>query len=255
MKKIKSNIVIANIILSLDKNIICIEELMECINEISQNLKNTNYYIEKININYIYEFFRFYTYVGKIENNKIIINENPNLKQRMIKFFLSSLDEDIIELLKVNQKFIFPLIYQNQLIEYHFICTHSKFLSSLKSDFYYDEVKNKNYLLDLEIIKDKIGIENINEFLDSMFINGRFIKKKIFNTNNVIQFVEYLDCLKDVRFQKIKRHFEVEDEFSKINSISNTIFAYYHTALDNAKTLIEIEKLDAYYKKLEIDFK
>ena len=112
MKNIKKNTVIASVIMYLNENIISVEKFYNYIKEICNNCNHNNYMVSNISIQDIYNFFKYYIYIGRIENNKIIINETPKLKEKIKKYFLTDIDKDILELLKIKQRFIFTLIYK-----------------------------------------------------------------------------------------------------------------------------------------------
>ena len=244
MEEIKTNVVIASAIKEINKKEISLDELFEYFKEVNFNLKGTNYHIKDINIYDIIKFFELYSYFGHISNNFIIIKEN--IDSRLDKFLKMNSNNDFNQVLKKGNKYIFPIIVNNELYRFYFT-SRNELLNSIKKDFYYDLDNADSYILDLDVVKNIIGEENISLFLQDFITNSKIIKKEIFDYNNLLEFHSNLEQFKDIKYKNIENCFKLNDDISKILEISNLLSIYLNISNKNK---IKIEENSEILNKL-----
>lgn len=235
MKKINNNVIIASVILNSNKKILDIEEIFDSVKNIRLNLKSKNYFVEPINIEYIDKFFRIYPHFGKKNNDKIVLKNN--IDEKLKTHFLKNIDESTLELLKKQNKFILPVIVDDKLFLYHFF-DNINILESIKSNFYYDGVKNDSYIVDLELLNNS----EINTLLEEV----KFIKKEEFNYDIVNKYIEILYELNNKKFENVEYYFSINESSSNLKIIYEVLIYYLHKANNNK---LKLEN-DENFKKL-----
>ena len=228
MEKIKNSVLIASGIIKIRKPEITLEEIINYSKQISSRLKDTNYCRTILNSYDIMEFFNYYPYIGNIKQDKIILNKK-NIR-KISEFFLSDIPDDLKMIFDKTDKYIFPIVLDDKLINYHFI-SNDNILNKIKSKLYYDN-KNNSYILDLENIKSILGEENLISFIKELFDKEKIIKKDILDYKSLLNIIEHLDLIKKQNFENIN-YFDESNLFSKVYLMSDIIFNYCYIANKN----------------------
>lgn len=229
MEKISKNIIIASFIVQTNRDIINIEELLEY----SKKLNSREYYVEPLTSEKIFSFFKSYSFMGKIKNDVIELNNKYDVRLKLSKFFLANLDEEIRQLLTTEEKYILPIVVKNELIKYYFSSDNDE-LKKLKNDFLIDEEK---YILDLGIIKKHLNEENFEYFINLLINSVSFEKKEILNCTTINEFIEYIDSLSDIKFNKLMQYLNITSDFNTMSLATNKLFDYYNTGMNNQMIL------------------
>ncbi|MBR6689919.1 MAG: hypothetical protein IKL65_01140 [Bacilli bacterium] len=223
MKKLKNSTVLALICIILNKQEITLEDFFLYLKKIIIYLKQYGYFVDKISEENIISFFSMFPYLGTMKKDKIILKQIKNNK--INDFFFCDINKELIEDIKNNNKYVFPVINKDRLINYYFI-SNDTLLENIKDEFYYDSIKNNTYIIDLQTIKDKYN--NIYPFLKNFLEKELIVKKESFN------YKEVSECF-DLYYSLILEN----DEFL---SIYKTIFYYTHIAHSNKINLEPYEK-------------
>lgn len=248
MEKIKKNVVISSLLIQLNKHKIGVKEVIEYSKNINKKLKGTKYSVDILDEQSIYTFFNHFPVFGKIKNDIIELSHDANHKNKIKKFFLSEIDEDILLLLKKNEKVIFPIITNNQLTNYYLSIDSNELLDSVKDELYYDNDKQERYLLDLETVSKKIGRDNINYFLETILNNSTFEKKETFKCTTILEYIEYVDGLSELKFKNLEYNLNVLENVSNLSLTANNLFNYYNVGGNNQVVLSQVS--NSHIKKL-----
>lgn len=239
MNKIKNNFVIFTTIISFPSNEIDVNKFYLQTKEVENFIKSLGYEAEKLDMPSIYSFFRSHINIGKIVNSKVIINNSFSDKHR--EFFFNGIDSRLINSIKESNKFVFPILYGDEVINYSFI-TSDKQLNKIKNSFYYDSIKNKSYIIDLTKIEDKRIYNDVVSFLESLLVKNRNVDKEILNYKKLGKLFNLSYSIKNKEYGGVIQKFGLDDEFNKIESIYEILFYYINTANNNNLSLNQSEK-------------
>lgn len=230
MKKLLDSTIIACAIININEKEIDIEYLLAYINKISIYLRQQGYIVNNIDESSVSSFFRMLTYIGTVKDNKIII-KYP-IKDKIKKFFFSKIDEKILNNIGNNNKYILPIIIEDKLINVSFI-SNDELLESLRNNFYYDSIKNKSYLIDLEIVKNKCEYKNIIYFLERFLKRENAFKIEEINYKDLNKLFELSYSIKNNEFRNVEACFGLKDGFDKVSSLYETLFYYLQISNNN----------------------
>ena len=239
MDKIKINFVIFATIISFPSNEINVNEFYLQIKKTYTYIKSLGYETSKLDISNIYSFFRTYTSIGKIVDSKVIINNKISNKHK--EFFFNGIDNHLIDSIKESNRFVFPIIFGKEIINYSFI-TSNKPLNEIKDCFYYDGVKNKSYIIDLTKIEDREAYNAIVSFLEFFLVQIKDVNKETLNYIELGKLFNLSYSIKNNEYGSVIQQFGLSDEFNKIESIYETLFHYCNIANNNSFSLNEKEK-------------
>lgn len=239
MKKLLDSTVIACCIININKKEIDIEELLAYIKKIIIYLREQDYIINNIDKHNIFSFFKMFAYIGTVEDNKIII-KYP-IKDNIKKFFFANIDEKIFNNIRNNNKYVLPIIIEDKLINIFFI-SDDELLESIKNNFYYDSVKNKSYLIDLEIVKKNCKYKNVICFLEGFLKTEKSFKTEEINYKDLNKLFELSYSIRNNEFRNVEEIFKLTNEFNKISFIYETLFYYLHIANNNKINLESNDK-------------
>lgn len=239
MDKIRSNFIIFYTIISFPSNEIDINEFYLQTKRVSTHIKDLGHEVEKLDVSNIYSFFRTYTNIGKIVNSKVIINNKISNKHR--EFFFHGIDSNLINSIKESNRFVFPILCGDQIINYCFI-TSNQYLNEIKNTFYYDDVKHKSYIIDLTKVEDKKVYNSIVLFLKAFLVKIQWCDKEILNYKELTKLFNLSYSIKNEEYGDVVEKFRLSDEFNKIKSLYETLFHYCNIANNNSLSLNEEEK-------------
>lgn len=239
MKKLTDSTVIMCAIVSINKKEIEIDTLLGYTKKISVYLRKQGYIVNNIDKSYILSFFRMFPQIGLVTEEKIIIK---SITDRMKRFFFSNIDEKILNNIRSNNKYILPIMIEDRLINISFI-SDDELLESLRNCFYYDKVKNKAYLIDLEIIKDCCKYKNVIYFLENFLKkeSAYKIEKIVYKQLNKLFDLSY--SIRNNDFNDVEESFGLKNEFDNISSMYETLFYYLQIANNNKVNLEYTDKV------------
>ena len=239
MNKIKNSFVIFATIIGFPSNEIDIKEFYFQVKKTYTHIKSLGYEVGKLDASNIYSFFRTYTSIGKIVDNKVIINKKKSNKHK--DFFFNGVDINLVNSIKESNKFIFPILLGDEIINYFFI-TSNQYLNEIKNKFYYDGVKNKSYVIDLTKIEDKKDYNDILSFLESFLVKNKDLEKEILNYKELGKLFNLSYSIRSKEYGSVVQQFGLSDECNKIESIYETLFYYCTIANNNSLSLSEFDK-------------
>jgi len=228
MKKLLDGTVIMCAIMNINREEIDIEELLMYIKKISMYLRKKGYSVKNIDKFEISHFFRSYVSIGSVEKDKVFVK--LPIRDRVKKFFFSNIDEKILNNIRENNKYIIPLIVEDKFINISFI-SNDELLESLRSEFYYDSIKNKGYLIDLGRIKENGKYNSIIYFLESFLEKEKVLKKEEINYKDLTKLFELSYSIRNNDFNGVEEKFGLN--FNKISSMYEILFYYLQTANNN----------------------
>lgn len=239
MDKVRNNFVIFYTIMGVANAEIDFNEFYSQVKKNAIYIKNLGYQVEKIESSDIYSFFRAYTLIGKLAKGKIIISNKITKKQK--EFFYRGVDSNLIDTIKENNRFVFPILFENQVINYTFI-TSNQYLNEIKNNFYYDSIKNKAYIIDLTKIDDKKIYNSLVCFLE-YFVSKHYISKETFNYDELGKLFNLSYLIKTGNLSDICQSFNLSDEFNKIELMYEMLFYYSNVAYNNKVNLEHDDKV------------
>ena len=239
MSKIKINFVIFATIISFPIDEMDVNEFYLQIKKVTTLIRGLGYEVEKLDLSDIYSFFRAYTNIGKIVNGKVIINNK--ISNKHIEFFFNGIDSHLIESIKQSNRFVFPILFGDEVINYCFV-TSNQYLNEIKSSFYYDGIKHKSYIIDLTKIEDKKVYNAVVSFLESFLVKIQGIDKEILNYKDLGKLFNLSYSIKNKEYGGVIEKFGLGDEFNKVESMYEILFYYCNTASNNNFSLNESEK-------------
>lgn len=245
MDKVRNNFVIFYTIMGFANAEIDFNEFYSQVKKNAIYIKNLGYQVEKIENSDIYSFFKLYPITGKIYNGKIIINSKITSRQK--EFFFRNVDKDLIAKMRENNKFVFPMIFEDKIITYCFISSN-KCLNEIRNSFYYDSYKNKAYVIDLSVIEDKQILNNVISFLESFLSKVEHINKEIIDFKEIGRLFNLSYSIKNGEYNDVIQKFGLTDEFNKISSLYEILF-YYNFAATNNDYSLRLESKNKILKK------
>lgn len=239
MKKLLDSTIIMCAIVNINKKEIEIDTLLVYTKNISTYLRKQGYILNDINRNSIYSFFRMFPQIGILKEEKIIIK---SITERMKKFFFSNIDEKVLNNIRSNNKYILPIMIEDKLINIFFI-SDDGLLESLRNSFYYDSVKNKGYLIDLEIVKENCKYKNVIYFLEKFLKRENAYKIEKINCKELNKLFDLAYSIRNNEFKSIEESFGLKGELEKISSMYETLFYYLHISNNNKVNLEYTDKV------------
>lgn len=239
MIKLLDSTVIMCAIVNINKKEIEIDTLLGYTKKISTYLRKQGYTVNNIDKSCILSFFRMFPQVGIVEEEKIIIK---SITDRMKKFFFSNVDEKVLNNIRNNNKYILPIMIEDKLINISFI-SDDELLESLRNSFYYDSIKNKAYLIDLEIVKENCKYKNVIYFLEHFLRRQNAYKIEEINYKELNKLFELSYSIKNNEFESIEENFGLKGELEKISSMYETLFYYLHISNNNKVNLEYTDKV------------
>lgn len=239
MKKLTDSTVIMCAIVSINKKEIEIDTLLGYTKKISVYLRKQGYIVNNIDKSCILSFFRMFPQIGIVNEEKIIIK---SITDRMKKFFFSNIDEKILNNIRSNNKYILPIMIEDKLINISFI-SDDELLESLRNSFYYDSVKNKAYLIDLEIVKENCKYKNVIYFLERFLRRQNAYKIEEINYKGLDKLFELSYSIRNNEFKGVEESFGLKNEFDNISSMYETFFYYLQVANNNKVNLEYTDKV------------
>lgn len=236
MEKINKNVLITIFLIQLKKDVVSVKEIIDFSKDMNKKAKGTKYKVDILDEQMVCNFFNRFPIFGKIKNGVIELGNQEKLK----KFFLSDIDEELILLLKKKEKVILPIIVKNKLINYYLNISNNELLDSVKEDFDYDGDNKESYLLDLNIVIKKLGEENIDYFIDTILSNSVIENKDTYECSLILEYADYIDYLNDLRFKNIETKFDLSNEMLKLKIVSERLYMYYKIASNNKEVLENI---------------
>lgn len=230
MRQLLDGTVIMCAIMNINREEIDIEELLMYTKKISRYLRDHGYSVKNIDKYEVCQFFRTYISIGSVEEDKVFVKQP--IRDRVKKFFFSNLDEKILNNIRENNKYIIPLIVGDKLVNISFI-TNDELLESLRSEFYYDSIKNKGYLIDLGRIKENGKYNSIFYFLESFLEKEKFFKKEEINYGDLTKLFELSYSIRNNDFNGVEEKFGLKNEFNQMSSMYEILFYYLQTANNN----------------------
>ena len=239
MIKLLDSTVIMCAIVSINKKEIEIDTLLGYTKKVSTYLRKQGYILNDINRNSIYSFFRMFPQVGILKEEKIIIK---SITDRIKRFFFSNIDEKILNNIRNNNKYILPIMIEDRIINISFI-SDDKLLESLRNYFYYDSIKNKGYLIDLEIVKENCKYKNVIYFLENFLKRENAYKIEKINYKELNKLFDLAYSIRNNEFKSIEESFGLKGELEKISSMYETLFYYLQVANNNKVNLEYTDKV------------
>lgn len=239
MIKLLDSTVIMCAIVNINKKEIEIDTLLGYTKKISTYLRKQGYTVNNIDKSCILSFFRMFPQVGIVEEEKIIIK---SITDRMKRFFFSNIDEKILNNIRNNNKYILPIMIEDRIINISFI-SDDELLESLRNSFYYDSIKNKAYLIDLEIVKENCKYKNVIYFLENFLKRENAYKIEKINYKELNKLFELSYSIKNNEFESIEESFGLKGELEKISSMYETLFYYLHISNNNKVNLEYTDKV------------
>ena len=239
MNKLLDSTVIMYAITNINKNEIDIDTLLGYIKKISTYLRKQGYIVNNIDKSCVLSFFRMFPQIGNVKEEKIIIK---SITERMKSFFFKNLDEKVLNNIRSNNKYILPIIIEDKLINISFI-SDNELLESLRNSFYYDSIKNKGYLIDLEIVKENCKYKNVIYFLEHFLRRQNAYKIEEINYKELNKLFELSYSIKNNEFESIEENFGLKGELEKISSMYETLFYYLHISNNNKVNLEYTDKV------------
>ena len=218
--------------MNINRKEIDIEELLMYIKKISKYLREQGYSVKNIDKHEVCNFFRTYLQIGSVEEDKVILRQQ--ITDRVKKFFFSNIDEKILNNIRGNNKYIIPLIVRDKLVNISFI-SNDELLESLRSEFYYDSLKNKGYLIDLGRIKENGKYNSIIYFLESFLEKEKVLKKEEINYKDLTKLFELYYSIRNNDFNGVEEKFGLN--FNQISSTYEILFYYLQIANNNKVNL------------------
>ena len=244
MKKLTDSTVIMCAIVSINKKEIEMDALLGYTKKISTYLRKQGYIVNNIDKSCIVSFFRMFPQIGIVKEEKIIIK---SITDRMKKFFFSNIDEKVLNNIRSNNKYILPIIIEDKLINISFI-SDDELLESLRNYFYYDSVKNKAYLIDLEIVKENCKYKNVIYFLEHFLRKQNAYKIEEINYKELTKLFDLSYSVRNNDFKGVGESFGLKDEFENISSMYETIFYYLNISNNNKVNLEYTDKVKMFGK-------
>ena len=244
MKKLLDSTIIMCAIVNINKKEIEIDTLLGYTKKISTYLRKQGYIVNNIDKSCIVSFFRMFPQIGIVKEEKIIIK---SITDRMKKFFFSNIDEKVLNNIRSNNKYILPIIIEDKLINISFI-SDDELLESLRNYFYYDSVKNKAYLIDLEIVKENCKYKNVIYFLEHFLRKQNAYKIEEINYKELTKLFDLSYSVRNNDFKGVGESFGLKDEFENISSMYETIFYYLNISNNNKVNLEYTDKVKMFGK-------
>ena len=245
MKKLLDSTVIMCSIKNINKNEIEIEELLVYLNKISSYLKKQGYIINNIDKSCVLSFFRMFPQIGIVKQEKIIIKKQ--ITDKIKNFFIKDFDEKILNNIRSNNKYILPIIIEDKIINISFI-SDDVLLESLRNSFYFDSIKNKGYLIDLEIVKENCKYKNIIYLLEHFLKKENTFKIEEINYKDLNKLFDLVYSIRNNEFKNVEESFKLKDEFNKVSSIYETLFYYLQISNNNKINLEYTDKVKIFDK-------
>lgn len=239
MKKLLDSTVIMCAIVSINKKEIEIDTLLGYTKKISTYLRKQGYIVNNIDKSCLLSFFRMFPQIGIVNEEKIIIK---SITERMKKFFFSNIDEKVLNNIRNNNKYILPIIIDDKLINISFI-SDNELLESLRNSFYYDSIKNKAYLIDLEIVKENCKYKNVIYFLENFLKREKSFKVGEINYKGLDKLFELSYSIRNNEFKGVEKSFGLKNELDNISSMYETLFYYLQVANNNKVNLEYTDKV------------
>jgi len=240
MNKLLDSTVIMYAITNINKNEIDIDTLLGYIKKISTYLRKQGYIVNNIDKSCVLSFFRMFPQIGNVKEEKIIIK---SITERMKSFFFKNLDEKVLNNIRSNNKYILPIIIEDKLINISFI-SDNELLESLRNSFYYDSIKNKGYLIDLEIVKENCEYKNVIYFLENFLKKENAFKIEKTNYKELDKLFQLAYSIRDNEFKNVEECFGLKNEFNKLSSMYETLFYYLHISNNNKVNLEYNDKVN-----------
>ena len=231
MREVGSNIIIFSYIRQTNENEISVDEIINYINYLRTTLKKTNYYFKDIDVREVVRITSMYPMICDYSNRKIIIKDCISSHNRIDKFFLNNISDELKSYLVKPEKFVFPILYENNIVLYNFH-SNNKELNELKDKLYFDNIKSDGYILDLKSIDYSIKNKII-----SVILNEKVFSKDIVDYDKLIDFINYLEKLNNKKYREISQSFNISNDLSLVHSYYKFLNEYCLSANNNKEIL------------------
>lgn len=233
MKKIESKILVFSFIVQTYDKEISIEKFFEYVNVVRSKIKGTEYYIDKMGINEVSNILSMYSFIAHFSNSKIIIDDIDSAHYKINKFILKDVDEELKKYLVKGEKFIFPIIYEKNLILYKFNST-DLLLNSIKEKFCCDKKNDNAYIINLDTANK--SIDNIEEYILNLILSSK-IQRDIINHDDLIDFINYIDGLVNNKNKFFEDYFGITKQIEEIHESYKVMDEYHLSAGKNTALL------------------
>lgn len=224
MEIIKSNIVIGNALIEINKNIVSFEDIYLYEKILRKKIKT-----EKISDESIYSFCKNYSYLVKIqEKNKITLNTQIKTKSKLIKFFREVIPEKLRYLFIIESKFIFPIISNNKFIIYY-VSSNSKKILDLKNNLNLENNIDGYTIIDLNLLSNFVGVSELKNFVNYFFIDSNLIKKDEFKLIDIEEIINSMDIILNSNGKFRSKEILAQDK--------EILLRYYNLSKSNADKL------------------
>ena len=228
MKTIKKNVLIASGIIEIGKSNINIKDLVNYINRVYNLLKVENYTVDKPEEHDIHLFFKYRPMLGMINNDNIVIQNMDFTIEQLNKAFLGNLSNDEIKLLKGENKYLLPVILDNEMIIYKFK-TNDTIQDEVKKVSYLDDTKD-SFVISLNKIED---LNIFKKFLSKCI----FVKKNVISLNIVDEFMFETINLKGEKYNNLYKFFNFDKFSLEFKKTYDNLIKYYDIAIRNEEYL------------------
>lgn len=244
MENIRKSTLIGNAIIEINRDEIDFDDLYEYQKKVIPRFDKKYYHIEHFNDDDIISFCKMFSaYVECKNKNKIVFLNREKYKQRLTKFFRSSLSSEIIEKLRCEYKVVLPILINDKIVEYNFSIINNELIKSIKDNM---KSYDKKIVLDLELLSNLLSEEELNELFNNLYNN--YTKKTIIDSNNYLDLVNSLNTILNDKSKEILDYILKNEKL--IDSISNidTLNAYYDIAIRN-KEFYYLYNIDKHFQK------